>query len=459
MRVSILVCFLLFFTVNIYAQQTSQCTDIAPDVQFNFESQSDYQLDFDNFSQAVSDYVVSHGSVDMLAGTLDTLAADELSDYLLAPSVHDADFTGDGVSDVLIRYGWSYGGGYDGVIMLFNCTGEGYILADTVTYNALNIGEFLPFDALLDLNNNQRREIVFRFYTISGQKAFGNVHIYEWNGTELARTFSMGPDYGGYGIRLENTDDDPTTIELMTLESFAYESGTAMAFVEYNFRRPLEKRYVWDSDSATYQHDCTYFADEPTQLHTALHSAELLRACGDYDAAGEFYRTILFTDGYGYEPFEYYMVRLRDMPLEEQAETLNMLERRYMVSFSLYRLAQIALYRGELELADDFVSGGFVDDYDAGQYGHVYVAMAQAMVEAMRDDSSFSDACSIAETTYETTINTDADPGIPILDDPGYFADFYFYSGHTYGADPDNLFAVPEDINHLILTPVCLMES
>jgi hypothetical protein len=67
-------------------------------------------------------------------------------------------------------------------------------------------------------------------------------------------------------------------------------------------------------------------------------------------------------------------------------------------------------------------------------------------------------ACEAAEDAFNTVRDTEQDPPIPyfINDGTTWTFPFYFNSGKSYSADPDNLFNVPADVADIVFTPVCL---
>jgi hypothetical protein len=90
-----------------------------------------------------------------------------------------------------------------------------------------------------------------------------------------------------------------------------------------------------------------------------------------------------------------------------------------------------------------------LEDLEPGDHGYVYRAMGIALWEAYQQTEDLQAACEAATAAFESA----DDPGL-IYDEP--FTFYYGWNGHFYGANPDNLFEVPEDIAGMISTPVCL---
>jgi hypothetical protein len=236
---------------------------------------------------------------------------------------------------------------------------------------------------------------------------------------------------------------------------YAYEQETAQAFIEYSFVRPIRMIYQWDGTD--YNLTCQYFTDMPTMRLTNLHSAETLRACGYDDRAIPYYQQILDDDRI-IQPWEYepWLIYPESLAEDEHLKYFSQLERAYLRAFAGYRLIQIALNE-----QDSYHSQAILDnlqeDYQRGDSGYVYVAMAAALMDDYAAGKDLTHACNAAEGTFNEHTSQD-DPGIAYYEDAGstYHYGFYFANMRHYGADPDNLFAVPSEIDSIISTPICL---
>jgi hypothetical protein len=215
--------------------------------------------------------------------------------------------------------------------------------------------------------------------------------------------------------------------------------------------------YYWDGDS--FALSCEYFSDAPKQRLAILHSAETLRACAYYEQAANYYKqlwnkwddSILSWRG---EPGDF-----AGFPSDQNEDELDT-EAVYYRAFAGYRLVQIYLVLDEPWYADDYVYW-LQEDYHPGQHGYSYAAMAFALWETYQETGDLKPACVAAETAFNRANETGDNPHIDYYeetygDGSTYQFGFYFANGRHYGANPDNVFAVPTDIDGMVSTPICL---
>jgi hypothetical protein len=121
-----------------------------------------------------------------------------------------------------------------------------------------------------------------------------------------------------------------------------------------------------------------------------------------------------------------------------------------------FRLVQMGLSAGNQESAE-YMLKTLVGEYPPGTHGHRYAAMASAYWDEYQRDGNLDAACSVLAFAFK---NAD-DPKIEYYEDElddgtVIHYGFYFYSGHRYSADPDNVFDVPDDIDGMVKIPICL---
>ncbi len=405
----------------------------------------------DDFAAAISarmlDYLNTSGTA---AGLLDWLQPDAAG---IDAEVLTADVTGDGAEDLLVNVSLTPGPYFTGVIALYGCASQRYVLLGQVETGDFFDSAYTPpvsIVSLRDMNHDGRTEIVTRQGMVT-QKYQEAVRIYEWNGEMLAPVFDSGYSLGAYDdIRVEEADSDPTTLELIVDDRWAYGQGVATAVIELTRWRPIEVVYAWDGTG--YTAICRHFTDDPTTLFETLHSAETYRACGNLDQAQRFYQRMVvdptlqtwaMAEGFG--------------PADPDSYN-NRVERAYLAAFAHYRIAQILLERNDVEMAQEVVRQA-LNAYPPGQFGHQYAVMSGALWEDFGKSGDLTHACAAAETALESVRHDGSDPGIdPVAAsmDPSIHWGFYYESGFNYSPDPDDLFTVPEAIQSMVSIPICL---
>lgn len=433
-----------------------------------FVEQNDPEQNAEQFNTQIMAYLNTTGSSEGLQAAIEAPAGVDAP--AIAAEVIKADFTADNRPDVLVNITTSYGATFGQYLSLFTCSANEYILLDTVLSGDWDgSADGRPTTVLFttDMNNNQRREVVIRSQVIMGTKGGERIDILEWDGDSLIVVTALGPDLGAFNNpRLANFDDDPATLELILGNHYGYGEEIANAVIEISHWRAIDEVYSWDGK--TYVQVCRYFTDMPLTYFEILHNAETLRACWDYDAALTYYEWLWNgssgdTDLAAWTDIDWLYGGGSSWILSPENVTDEMayqrdLERDYLRAFAGYRLMQLDLNKGDLASAERWVNQLLID-YTPGKHGHIYTAMAAALWETYQQSGQMDTACAAAETAFQTARESGDDPGIEYYEDT--FGDqiihygFYFYSGFRYSPDPDNLFAVPEDIDGILDIPIC----
>lgn len=447
---------LLFLLVHPVTAQdrTLECGGSGAISDITFASDENHSLDDGLYHEQVVDFLNNSESSQTLVSYFAGLELSQ-TDIGFAQAIV-ADITGNGQLDVLtvIHSRFTFFP-TEVIVSLFRCDSD-YHLASSLIFPAPE-GRQVEISNAIDLNNNGRVDVLLRYNEVIGMKYHETVRLLEWDGTALETTWGSGPVYGSHGdLRLSNLDADPTTLELTVPYHYAYESGTATSVNQFIFVRDIETVYTWrDGD---WQAGCTHFADDDELGYgfTTLHSAEVWRACGEFDEAGALYFQ-LWSGGLPLLP-EFWrtvpsIVYPDDLPPEERLDYAATIAGRYLSAFAGYRLIQLDIHDGNLQAAEDRMTS-LHNNYSSGEHGYLYVAMAQTLLDEMQNGASLDDACIAAEETFQQVRESDDDPGI------AYFAEapggFYWYSGFNYGSNPDDLFAVPPNLANMIHTPICL---
>jgi hypothetical protein len=449
----------------VLAQEQFTCGEPtgSPAPAFAFVESDNPDADLERFNTVISDYLNATRTTSDLQAAI---VSRNMGDFpATAAEVIQADITADGVTDVLVHVTVSYGAGFSEYLSLFTCADENFALLDTVTGGGW--GGDLPDESpasivfVGDMNANQRPEVINHRTTIEGQKYHDSLYIYEWDGAALARIFSTGPNYGAYRhVTTVDLDDDPATLELLVGYYYGYGEEVATAWIEVFHTRAIDMRYDWNGQTLSLV--CRYFTDQPDTLFETLHSAEAYRACGYVDEALADYER-LFTDDslQSWAEVEWGSLPWIIFPesVEDQTAYAANLERSYLRAFAGYRIAQLALARGDDEAAEAAVNQ-LQADYAPREHGYAYLAMAAALWDTYQKTRQLEDACAAAEGAFQAAYENGDDPAIEhyeeTVNDEIIHYGFYFYSGFRYSPDPDNLFAVPEDIDGMLDIPVCL---
>lgn len=418
----------------------------------------------DPFSLQILNYLNITGTSAGLQEAIDASVTEDFPTVSFSSQVLEADFTGDNITDLLVNVTAGYGAGFNTTFSLFSCSGDHFVYLDNWYSGGWGDGP-VDIDFAVDINNNQRRDLAFRITTVEGQKLHESLYILEWDGSEFAPIFQLGPSYGSYrDITIFNLDDDPATMELNIGYFYAYEEETATAFIEYINIRPTASLYQWNGEDFDFL--CRYFDDNPNMPLLILHSAETLRACGFYDRAELYYEQLWNTRSYdmrSWDDDEFYTYISPTMNYPESVEDRRAyaqeFERAYYEAFAGYRLLQIHLHYGRMSDAERFIHW-LQSEFSPGQHGYVYAAMAFALWDNFQETGDLELACQEAEAAFNLAYQNGDNPEVDYYEETYngtlFQFGFYFANGRNYGANPDNLFAVPEDIDGMVSTPICL---
>jgi hypothetical protein len=447
---------LLFYPVLAQAQAACTLAETpAPAIHYNMDTDGLENVDA-LFQSQILAFLNSGAALEDLAPAIESAA-----EYpeIFSQTVQ-ADFTADNQADILVLLSLSWGAGVDVYLMLFSCNNAQY--RHLTTYSTGGWDAQIPARIMytIDLNNNQLRDIMLEVTRTEGDRPFQGLYILEWNSDALESIFTIGPDYGEYaGVEILLNPVQLSSPDIAVLDFFAYEEATAMSYVEIDFVRPITLLYRWGNGS--YGLVCRHFRDETNSYFTILHSAETFRACGNMRDAKRNYQRLMLEDSTlqvwrenWYSDFISYP---DDIQSSEEREHYTLeLEQSYYAAFAAWRLTQIAVLEGD-EWAVEQRLDWLREHYSRGQAGYAYAAMASAFWDSWEDHADRWVACRAASLAYDAAFATGDDPGIVYLDDSSeYHFGFYFYNGRAYAADPDNLFAVPETIDGMVSTPICL---
>jgi hypothetical protein len=459
-RKIILLFTLLMLASPAAAQQAFSCdkpTGNAPPA-ITFNGSPSAAQDAQQFEDDILNYLTITNSVD---GLETALSASMPKGYFsgITAQVIQADITGDKRSDVLTDVNVDFGPSYEQFLNLFTCTDTGYILLDALTNTELADSGEQPPTAVLkvtDINDNQHPDIILYTTQSNGMLPAISIEIYEWDGKKLAQTFVAGPDLAlTPQVRLVARDDNPALPELVLENHYGYGQSVESSTGEIPKWRPIDEVYRWNGTS--YDFLCRYFSDQPTTLFETLHSAEVYRACRDYDSALDDYQQIWNNDQL--TPWDEDVNIVVPDSVTDPFAYAGTLERAYLRAFAAYRMMQLAIVRHNTQLADRWVTSRETA-FPVHQHGYNYAAMAKALLVSYKQNGDIAQACAAAEMAYHEAMKTGDDPGLAYFETPPS-SDWDHYGFYQYGdvrlsSDPDNLFDVPAEISDMIHIPVCL---
>lgn len=426
----------------------------------------------EHFNTSILDYLNTTGSSDGLEAALIATTGQAANTVPATyAQVLQSDITGDSSDDVLVNLAINYGAGFNSVLSLFGYVDATYTLLGSVSgsdWTASSTESPTRVLYAVDINNNQRREIFLKTEYLLGQKYGEGLTIYEWDGSVLKSMFSYGPDLGGLShIRLEDKDSDPATLEFTIGDVYGYGESVAMAVIEITHWRPIDVEFQWDGNA--YQHDCIIFSDQPGTLYEMLHSAEALARCGRYDEAVADYQLLIEGDLLAWAeiddgpPWSALPFLIYPETVSDKKAYAAELEQAYLSAFATYRIAQLALLKGDEEGARNGLQFAKLDSRPGSQVGspgYEYFSAATTLVESYHETQNMKQACAAAQVTFNEVRANGDDPGIT------YYADtfdgqtmpypFYRSSDIVYSPNPDNLFDVPQDISDVVSIPFCL---
>lgn len=460
--------FFLLLTVPVQAQQPGfvcgqGAGQPAPTINYQPGDDADLTLGVEQFEEKILDYLNATGTNGLqTALNISGLngSPDPGGTYFprVTSEVVESEFTDDNTPDVLINLTVHEPTRYAEALILYTCTDTGYKQLDAVLNNAQ--GDFeAPVTAVqyaLDINNNQRRDIILTRQWPSGMTYSHSIDLYEWDGNKLVQTYSIGPEFWLTDHPLlENRDADLATLELVVGNTYGYGQSVLNSINEIPFRRPVEELYRWDG--ATYNLVCKRFTDNPDSLVMAVHTAEVALKCGDLTTAGQTYLGIWSTDDW--QTWSQTSSVVIPPDVTDPAAYVGDLERSYVQAFAEFRLMQISIAQGDSKGDEDWLVG-MQNRHPIHTNGYIYAAMADTLYKALKQTNDMQAACTAAQQTFQTVKANGDDPGIhyQTVTENGVTRTLHFYD---YGpvqvsSDPDNIFDVPQDIKDMIDIPVCL---
>ncbi len=435
----------------------------APTISYQPGDDADLTLGIKQFEGKILDYLNAAGT-DGLQTALNAAGLNGLPDpegsYFprTTSDVIEAEFTDDNSPDVLINLTINDPTRYAELLILNTCTNTGYKQLDAILNNAQ--GDFdMPATAVqyaLDINNNQRRDIILTREWPSGMTYSRSLDIYEWDGNKLAQTYSIGPDLGlSPHPLLENRDDDLATLELVVGNTYGYGQSVLNSVNEIPFRRPVEELYHWNG--TTYNLVCKRFTDSPDLLVMAVHTAEVALKCGDFTSASQTYLAIWSTNDW--QPWGQTASVVIPSNVTDAAAYIADVERNYLQAFAELRLMQISIAQGNTSNTEDLLVG-MQNRHPIHSQGYIYTAMADSLYKTLQQTNDIEAACTAAQQTFQAVKASGDDPGIDYqtMTENGQTRKLHFYDDGPVqvSSDPDNIFDVPPDIQDMIDMPVCL---
>ena len=358
-------------------------------------------------------------------------------------SVAEADINGDASLDVLVSISVDVGPFSVQRLTLYGCANGAYVPLTSLETPDPN---GIAIEAVADLTGDARPEVVIRGGLVQ-QKRLEAVRVYAWHDQTLEQIWWTDYHLGTFAYVVLDAATQPP--DLLVGSTYAYTAPDTLGVSAISLRRPIQTRYDWRG--TTFDVLCRSFTDEPSVLYQVLQSAEAYRRCGMLDDALAAYQQMIddptleaWTVGFDVEI---------PVSVADSAGYLSRLEKRYLTAFAYFRLTQIQLFQGNIDLAGATYRQAQAL-YARGDHGYRYVAMTGALLQTYDQTASFAAACASAARAFLAAQGT-ADPGIDYIDDPVHFG-FYYEGGIRYAADPDDLFAVPEGLQGMLNTPVCL---
>jgi len=322
----------------------------------------------------------SDGSADALSSFLTDCGALDLG------TVANQDLTGDDVDDFVIVYTITDTvAGSDSSLpnmdlLILNSGEDGY----TVGHQARAASEVQLLSAV-DVNNDGQADVVWTETTCGVSDCFQTIQIYSWDGSDWRDWGAEKVTMANAEVRLEDSDERGQGFELL-LDGGVYASAGA---------GPQRARQeLWGSvDGAPYTRLEATVADSDCLYHTVLdaNSAFLDGTVDDFAAAEMAYTAAISDD-------DLVACGTRDAEIDE------------LRSFSTFRLALIAAYRGKPLVASDLV-GSLTSAYPDSTYDQ----LGQQWLATYGEQYDIGAACGAANRFAEE------DPtAVAILDDYGY---------------------------------------
>lgn len=420
---------MLVNTARTVAQMTA-CPLPSSGIPARFEYDPEFlaQRDLESMAaEQIRAYLNHVGGADGLTQALAVPINDQAS--VFGVLVVTADVTGDATAEVLVQFGVSYGGGFDGIILLFGCENGAYVQQHVETFYGWTCpDEFYGFARIADLNQNGTPEIYHFYVSNAGTGGcYSTMRVYEWDGQALARaawewefTGSEGAyDDCGYALFVasENrTQDEDGGFAARFLD--ANGDGIDELFLIDRADRGIGINYecaevwTWSTPNALSLVCVQRTPSEFAYRIELLASAEDALFCGLYAQALDQYRDVITAD----------VSEFNNNSTDERA---------YLTAFAYYRLVQIQVIRGEgLRAVEDYTR--LQRTFPEGTPGHEYALLAQVYWDSVQQTGDISAACEV--------LNAYADEHrAPPLEDRSI--GYYFSNGYDmFELAPDDLY-------------------
>ncbi|MCB9138130.1 MAG: LysM peptidoglycan-binding domain-containing protein [Caldilineaceae bacterium] len=297
-------------------------------------------------------------------------------------SVTQADWTGDGLDDLLLIYNDP---AFEGTVaasdlLIFNGTNEGYESA----YHARPAGE-VRLLATEDINADQQPDIVWTDTTCGASTCFDNIYIRSWTGEEWADWVDGSITMAYAEINLQASGPESQGQDI-SLRGGVY--GSVGAGPQRN------RTELWGSiDGAPYAKLAEAFEENSCLYFTVLDANS---AFAEGTEEGMVRAEELYTDAIGNEELTQCWVRPDEMT--------------ELRSFSYFRLAQLSAYQGIPEVTETFIQS-----LEAEYPDSVYADVGRRWYDVYAAENDVAAACDvITEYTEENPAVTE------VLSDYGY---------------------------------------
>ena len=297
-------------------------------------------------------------------------------------SVTQADWTGDGLDDLLLIYNDP---AFEGTVaasdlLIFNGTNEGYESA----YHARPAGE-VRLLATEDINADQQPDIVWTDTTCGASTCFDNIYIRSWTGEEWADWVDGSITMAYAEINLQASGPESQGQDI-SLRGGVY--GSVGAGPQRN------RTELWGSiDGAPYVKLAEAFEENSCLYFTVLDANS---AFAEGTEEGMVRAEELYTDAIGNEELTQCWVRPDEMT--------------ELRSFSYFRLAQLSAYQGIPEVTETFIQS-----LEAEYPDSVYADVGRRWYDVYAAENDVAAACDVI-TGY-----AEENPAVTeVLSDYGY---------------------------------------
>ncbi|MEZ4860046.1 MAG: LysM peptidoglycan-binding domain-containing protein [Caldilineaceae bacterium] len=315
-------------------------------------------------------------NVDDLTAFLDTCGA------TTATSVTAQDLTGDGVDDLVVIYQNSATQSPQPVmdLLILDSSASGY----TIGHQARAESE-VNLLALVDLNSDGQSDVAWLERTCGASSCFDTVQIYSWDGTTWRNWTAEKITMANASVELKDVLAEGQGFEVILSGGQINSDGAG---------RQRDRVENWGSvDGAPYILLQTTYADSTCLYHLILDAnTAFLNGGADEFAKAE----------------ELYTKAISDNALVACGTRENELDE--LRSFGLYRLALVAAYEGQPDVAGDFIES-IAATYPTSPYSE----LGAAWLARYRQDYDLPAACAVA-----TQFAEDNPAAVDLLNSFGY---------------------------------------